>query len=81
MKIDKINEYCEWLRAFMEQPSTLIIFLLISYVDLMLGSVLLSGTSNLISYATVDFVHNSILYIQTAVLINTTIGTLSDSIL
>ena len=52
----------------MEQPSTLIIFLLISYVDLMLGSILLSGTS-MVSYATIDFVHNIILYLQTAELI------------
>ena len=69
MKNDKINEWCEWLKAFMEQPSTLIIFLLISYVDLMLGSVLLSGTSNLISFATVVFVRNVILYLQTGELI------------
>ena len=54
----------------MEQPSTLIIFLLISYVDLMLGSILLSGTNNnLISFATIDFVHNIILYLQTAELV------------
>ena len=69
MKNDKINEWCEWLRAVIEQPSTLIIFLLISYVDLMLGSILLSGTSSLISYATVDFVHNIILHLQTAELV------------
>jgi len=69
MKNDKINECCEWLRVFMEQPSTLIIFLLISYVDLLLGSALLSSTNSLVSFATIGFVHNIILYLQTAELI------------
>mmetsp|Transcript_3656 Transcript_3656/g.8266 ORF Transcript_3656/g.8266 Transcript_3656/m.8266 type:complete len:226 (-) Transcript_3656:517-1194(-) len=61
----------EWKRSYrsleyyIEVPSIIIIFLLIAYVDLLLGScVLHSSSGSLMSVNTIDAIHNVILSLQ-----------------